>query len=107
MEKNNLKSIKWIIICLAIVLIIFLTIYKVTKNREQKLYNVLYSKIEYKANKCFLDKICSSPMTLNDLYEKTDLEELYDPITKELLDKNITIEYKDNKVIINNNNIKK
>lgn len=98
--ENKSKHLKWLVLIVFLIIIAIISIYKVTKNREEKLYNVLYSKIEYAANSCFLKQECVDSITLKELYEKNYLEEQYDPITKELLDSNLKIEYKDNKVII-------
>ena len=96
-KKNNIIIIIYLILLL---ILCTFTIYKIIKNHESKLYNVLYSKIEYNAKKCYLDKKCKDTITLNDLYEKKYLDILYDPISKEELNKDIKIKYIDNRVII-------
>lgn len=98
MEKNKFKLY---IPVLVIIFLLIATIYKINKNREDKLYNVLYGKIEYAAKECFLKKECTDTITLQDLYDKNYLEIQYDPVTKEILDSKQTIDFKDNKVIIN------
>ena len=101
MEKKKTNKIHTIIILLLLITIIIFTIYKLNKNHEEKLYNVMYKKIEYNSYKCYLDKKCNDSFTLEDLYENKYLDTMYDPITKEELDENIKINIKDNKVIIN------
>ncbi len=76
------------------------TIYKLNKNHENKLYNVLYSKIEYASKECYLKKDCENEFTLKYLYDKKYLEIMYDPISKEELDKNTKIKIEKDKVII-------
>lgn len=99
-KKNNLKNITKILIIICLILIVIFTIYKLNKKHEEKLYDVLYSEIKYKANKCYLDKKCESNITLKELYEKEYLKTQYDPISKEELDNNIKIIIKDNGVKI-------
>ena len=99
MEKRK-TNISFVIYCLLLIILSVFTIYKINKNHEKKLYNVLYSEIEYKAKKCYLDKVCSDSFTLSFLYEKEYLDTMYDPISKEELDKKLKINIKKNKVII-------
>lgn len=98
MEKNK---IKYFIPLIIIFVLLGVTIYKIIKNREDKLYEVLYGEIEYKAKECFLNNACKDTTTLEELYNLNYLETLYDPVTKEILDSKLTIEFKDDKVIIN------
>ena len=100
MEKKVLNKIPLIILSIVFLILIILTIYKINKNHEDKLYNVLYSKIEYSSNKCYLENNCSDSFKLKELYEKKYLYIQYDPISKEELDENIKINIKDNKIII-------
>ena len=99
--ENKKVDYKIILVVLIILTIIILTSYKIIKNRENRLYDVLYSKIKYAAKKCYLNHDCTDSITLNDLYEKGYLDEQYDPITKEQLNKDLKIEYKEDKIIIN------
>lgn len=102
MVKKISKANKFIMILFLIVLCILLifTMYKLNKKHEEKLYNVLYSKIKYQANKCFLKKECERDITLKELYEKKYLEIQYDPITKEELNKEIKIKILDKDIKI-------
>lgn len=100
MEKKKLNKISNTILIIVLIILTIITIYKINKHHEDKLYNVLYSKIEYASNKCYLENQCKDNFTLNDLYEKKYLETQYDPISKEELDNNIKIKIKDDKVII-------
>jgi len=98
MEKNKTK---YFIPLIIIIILLGITLYKIIKNREDNLYKALYGKIEYQAKKCFLNKDCQDTTTLEELYNLNYLETLYDPVTKEILDGNLIIEFKDDKVIIN------
>ena len=57
-----------------------MTIYKINKKHEEKLYNVLYSEIKYAANKCCLEDKCEKNIKLRELYEKNSIciRSLYD-----------------------------
>ena len=99
-KKNKLKNIIKVLIIITLILIIVFTIYKLNKKHEEKLYDVLYSEIKYKANKCYLDKKCESTITLSELYEKEYLNTQYDPISKEELNKDLKILIKDNEIKI-------
>ena len=94
------KKINAFIILVLILLVFGSTIYKVIKRHNERLYEVLYSKIEYQAKKCFLEEKCEKEIILNDLYNKGYLEIQYDPISKEELNKNIKIEITGEEVII-------
>ena len=56
MGKKKLNKVSIIILSVVFILLIILTIYKINKNHEDKLYNVLYSKIEYVSYKCYLEE---------------------------------------------------
>jgi len=85
------KKISSLIAVIIVIIITIMTIVKINKRHEEKLYNVLYSEIRYKANRCNLEGKCDKTIVLSELYEKGYLEVQYDPITKEELNKNIKI----------------
>ena len=99
MEKKGLNKYIIFYLCLLIVLIGF-TIYKLIINHEEKLYDVLYSEIEYKAKRCYLEKKCDESFTLNDLYVNGYLETMFDPVSKEEVNKDLIIKVNKNEVII-------
>ena len=99
MEKKK-TNISTYIYLLLIILVGSLTVYKIIKNHESKMYDVLYSEIEYKAKRCYLEKKCEENITLSQLYEKKYLDIKYDPISKEELSKDMKITIKEDKVII-------
>jgi len=94
------KKLSSVIIIVLFLIITIMTIYKMNKRHEDKLYSVLYSEIKYAANRCYLEKKCENNIILSELYEKEYLKVQYDPITKEELNNNIKIEIKDNKINI-------
>ena len=97
------KKIISIVLIFLVLIITSMTIYKLIIRHNNKLYNVLYSEIKYKANRCYLEEKCKSSMRLSDLYEKGYLDIMYDPVTKEELNKNLEIEILNNEIIIKNN----
>lgn len=94
------KKISSILVIVLVVLLISLTTYKLNKRHKDKLYDVLYSKIEYSAKQCFLDKKCENNITLEELYTKEYLDIQYDPISKEELNPKTKIKITDEKVEI-------
>ena len=95
------KSDLFLFVILVLVLIIGVnTLYLKQKRHDERAYKVLFNKIEYNAKQCYLKKDCNSSMILNDLYTKGYLETLYDPISKEELNKNIIITINNNEVDI-------
>ena len=100
MEKKKSNKLLTITLLSLLIIIIIFTIYKINKNHEKKLYNVLYSKIKYASNKCYLEEKCQSEITLKDLYDNKYLEIQYDPISKEELDYNTIIKINKDKITI-------
>lgn len=92
------KKLSSIIVVILVFVIICMTIYKMNKQHEDKLYNVLYSEIKYAANRCFLEEKCNKDITLSELYDKQYLNPKFDPISKEELSKELKITIKDSVV---------
>lgn len=101
MEKNKIKVYIPLII---LIILLVITMYKIVKNREEKLYKSFYGKIEYAAKKCYLEENCKETITLKELYKLKYLEVQYDPVSKEILDENIEIEIKDTKITLKGDN---
>ena len=97
------KKIVSVIVILLILLITGVTIHKLVVRHNKKLYNVLYSEIKYKANRCYLEEKCGKTFTLKDLYDEGYLDIMYDPVSKEELDKNLRIEILEDEILIENN----
>lgn len=94
------KKISSIIVVILVVLLISLTTYKLNKRHKDKLYDVLYSKIEYASKQCFLEKKCENNITLEELYNKEYLDIQYNPISKEELNPKTKIKITDKKIEI-------
>lgn len=83
-------------------IIIITTITKIRDNQNDKLLYAMESKIKYYAKRCYLENNCDGEITLKELYDKKYLkEEIVNPVTKEILDGNIKINYFNNEVILN------
>lgn len=92
------KKLSSIIVVILVFVIIGMTMYKLNKQHEDKLYNVLYSEIKYAANRCFLEEKCNENIILSELYDKDYLKTKFDPISKEELSKDLKISIKDSVV---------
>lgn len=97
MEKIKLNHIIIFIIIVSVTLLL-ISAYKAEKKHEEKLMLVINNKIKEAAKECYLKKECTEKITLQNLYDKKYLEELINPITKEVMDKDICIEYLDEKI---------
>lgn len=97
---NNLTIISvTLLIIFGIVLIA--SIAKISDYHNEKLIYAMESKVEYAAKRCYLENNCSGEITLNNLYERKYLsEEVVNPITKEILNKDMKINFVNNKVVI-------
>ena len=89
-------------ITISAVIIIFLiivipTTYKVIKNHNNHLFQVVEKKIVEAAKKCYYEEICSNEtITLRELYEYDFLELVSNPISKEYYNENSYIEVNNN-----------
>lgn len=103
MEKKKISSFMIFMITLIIITVIIIskTVIVLNEKHESKLLYAMQSKVEYYAKRCYLEEKCSGNITLNDLYEKEYLkEEVVNPITKEVLRKDLLIRYEDEEVVI-------
>ena len=96
---SNFTIIFFVIIALIIVVGIF-TVLKIEKIHEEKLIYSMETTVEYKAERCYLEGICKDTITLGILYENKYLTEVINPVTKEVIDPNLKLEYIDNKIKI-------
>ena len=98
MKKIKINNIIYFIIIISSIILIA-SIYKAEKNYEEKLIFSTNKKITEAAKECFIRKDCEGKITLQDLYNKEYLEEVINPVTKEVMDKNTCLEFKDEEVI--------
>ena len=104
MERKKISNFTILIIALAIsaVMIISKTVLIINEKHEERLLYSMHSQVEYYAKRCYLEEKCSGDTTLNTLYENNYIKsEVVNPITKEVLDKNLVIKYIDNEIVIN------
>ena len=98
-KVSNFTIIFFVVLTLIAVIGVF-TVIKIQKNHEDKLMYAMTSKVEYNAKQCYLNEICKDTITLNVLYENNYLTEVVNPVTKEVIDPNLKIEYKDGKIVV-------
>lgn len=99
-QKVSNFTIIFIVILLIITVVGIFTVIKIQKNHDEKLLYATKSKVEYKAERCYLEGICKDTITLNVLYENGYLTEIINPVTKEVIDSNLKIDYIDGKISI-------
>lgn len=88
-------------ICILAVIVITRTTMKITEHHEEKLIYATNTKIQVKAKRCYLENKCSGIVTLEHLYKNKYLDEIINPVTKEVVNKDSTVEFVDGKIIIN------
>lgn len=98
MEKIRLSYLIYFIIALGTI-ILFVSAYKAEKNHEEKLMLVTNNKIKEAAKECYLKKECVNNIKLQDLYDKKYIEEVINPVSKEVMDSKLCLEYKNEKII--------
>ena len=101
MVKISRFMIFLITICVLTVVIITESTIKINERHEEKLIYAMESKISYYAKRCYLENKCKDVVTLKKLYDLGYLTEIVHPVSKEIIDETTTLEYKDNKIIIN------
>lgn len=83
------------------IFVIIASIVKISDNHNHLLMYSMQSQVEYYAKRCYLENNCTGEVTLKDLYERNYIkEEVVDPVSKEILDENIKINYIENKIQI-------
>ncbi|MDD2238435.1 MAG: hypothetical protein PHH51_00920 [Bacilli bacterium] len=98
MEKTKLNYLIYFIIALGTI-ILFVSAYKAEKIHEEKLMLVINNKIKEAAKECYLKKECVNNIKLQDLYDKKYIEEVINPVSKEVMDSKLCLEYKNEKII--------
>ena len=95
MEKPDKISIAICMVTGLIILFMVVAGYKAEKNHLDKLALVAHLKIKETARECYLKGDCEGQITLQDLYDKTGLAPMIDPVTKEDMDKHLCLKYID------------
>ena len=97
---NTNKKIIYVTIAILIILILIPTIYKVVKNHENALYKVVNKKVIETAITCKNQGFCTNEkITLKELYELEMLEEVNDPVTKQIYNQDSYVVKEDNQYI--------
>ncbi len=88
-----------IIILLGVIIVA--SIVKISDNHRDKLLYSMQTEIEYYAKRCYLENNCEGVITLKQLYEKKYITDVVvNPVTKEIVDENLKIEYVDEEIVI-------
>ena len=85
------------VIIISIIAVVFVASYKrIYNDHQEKMVKVLTNKIEEAGKQCFLEKKCTGKtVTIKELKKKGYLkEELVNPITKEVLNEDLKVTYK-------------
>ncbi len=80
-------------ICILIIVVISATTMRLTEEHESKLIYAMESKVAYYAKRCYLEGKCKGEITLETLYENNYLTEVSNPVTKEIIDHNLKINF--------------
>ncbi len=95
MNTNKITIIGSIIVI--VLILIIPTTYKVIKNHQNRLYEVVEKKIVEAAKKCYYEEKCvSEQITLKELYDLDYLEQISNPITKEYYNESSYIDINNN-----------
>ncbi len=95
MNKN--KIIIYVTLLLILLLISIPSVLKAINKHNDRLENVAIKKIIATAKKCYYNESCvDEKITLSELYEKMDLEEVINPITKSVYSPESYVSVKDN-----------
>ena len=89
----NTKTFNVILVIVIILVLVIPSSYAVYTTHNERLYEVLDNKMIEQATICYNKKECITKLiTLQELYDKNYLEEQVDPVSKEILDPNTTID---------------
>ena len=104
MEQKKISNFMLIFVTLIIisVMIITKTVFVLNERHEEKLIYAMHTKVEYAAERCYLDNKCQGVATLQMLYDNEYItDEVVDPITKEVISHDLEIKYEEEKIVIN------
>ena len=90
-----------ITLTILIVVVITATTINISEQHEDKQIYAVHSKVEYYAKRCYLEGKCSGEVTLQSLYDLKYLnEQVVNPVTREVINPSLKINYTDNKIVI-------
>lgn len=95
MSKNKIWI--YVTVVLAVLLIAIPSTYKVVTKHNKRMLKNTTQKIIETAKDCYYNNSCiNEEITLEELYEKTGLTEMYNPVTKKIYNKNSYVSVKEN-----------
>ena len=95
----TIKNLNLILVILILSIIIFPTIYKVYETHHDNLYRVMEQKIIENAHLCYNNQDCiNTTITLDELYKNNYLEVVINPINKEVLNPDTSINIDTNEI---------
>lgn len=100
MEKISNFNIILLTLVILVVLVVTKTYITVNERHEEKAIYAMESKVEYYAKRCYLEGNCSGTISLQDLYDKGYLNEVVNPVTSEVINSNLKINYVDDEIKI-------
>jgi len=89
----------WYLVILLIIIILIIGIYKAINEHQEKEYLVVNNKILESAKECYLKGDCEGEITLKYLYEKEYLVVQVDPVTKENINEDMCITFKEDTAV--------
>jgi hypothetical protein len=98
MEKTKKINILIYTFLGIIIFLLACACYKTLSDHHKKEYLVVYNAIKEAAKECYLKDDCKDKITLKTLYDKNYIKKQIDPVTKEDMDENICLEYKNKEV---------
>lgn len=93
MGKTSNFAIFTMTLCILTLIVIVSSSIKINDIHEEKLIYAMHSKVEYFAERCYLENKCTGDITLSTLYEREYLTEVVDPVTKEIINYDTKISY--------------
>ena len=93
----NTKTLSIVLIALIILIVFVSTVVKSYRNHIDNLYEVVESKIEEEAKKCFMEKKCEgTETTLGNLISLGYIDRQINPVTKEYVSEELVITFDGN-----------
>jgi len=100
MEKDK-KGINFFICFITGILLVIIVVsaFKAHEMHQERLMRVVNGKIKETALTCYLLGDCEGKITLEELYELTDLERIIDPITNTYMNEELCIDFIDDEIV--------
>lgn len=99
METKTQKNIFIIFICSILLIVIIVSGYKAHQIHQERQLRVMNQFIKETARLCYLKGYCEGQITLGRLYELMEIDPIINPETREYLDINMCIDYREDEII--------